>query len=53
MHKAQGITVNYLKGKGKGPSKGKAQPNKNNKKQGSQRGKPQSQDIRDKCVKVI
>ena len=28
-HKAQGMTVNYLKGKGKGPYKSKAQPNNN------------------------
>ena len=29
-HNAQGMTVNYLKGKHKGPGKGKAQPNSNN-----------------------
>ena len=41
-HKAQGMTVNYLKGKGKSPGKGKVQThnNNNNKNQGSQEGKP-------------
>ena len=38
-HKAKGMTANYLKGKGKGPSKGKAQLYNNNK-QDSQGGKP-------------
>ena len=48
--KAQDMTVNYLKDKGKVPGKDNAQPN-NNKKQGSQRGKPQHQGNKDKCGK--
>ena len=49
--KAKGMTVNYLKGKGMGPGYGKAQPNYNNEKQASQRGKPWNQDSKDKCGK--
>ena len=50
-HKAQGTNVNYLKGKRKGPGKGKAQPSNNNKKEGCERAKAQNQDNKDKCRK--
>ena len=41
-HKAQGMTVNYVKGKGKGPGKGKAQQSNSNSKWALKRARPKT-----------